>query len=65
MIKRVGQAVVLLSVASSWDILFESLEQFSDDFMSQRNQPKLHNKRGRDFSLKVYASILSRKNLRL
>lgn len=32
-IKRVGKAVVLLPYQDSWETLFDSLEQFSDDFM--------------------------------
>ncbi len=41
LIKRVGNAVVLLPYEDSWETLFESLEQFSDDFMSEkRQQPK-------------------------
>ena len=40
LIKRVGNAVVLLPYRDSWETLFESLEQFSDDFMSEdRQQP--------------------------
>lgn len=39
LIKRMGKAVVLLPYQDSWSILFESLEQFSDDFMSERQQP--------------------------
>lgn len=40
LIKRVGNAVVLLPYQDSWETLFESLEQFSDDFMSEdRQQP--------------------------
>ncbi len=38
-IKRVGKAVVLLSASNSFDTLFDSLEEFSDDFMDERNQP--------------------------
>ncbi|MDJ0744672.1 MAG: type II toxin-antitoxin system VapB family antitoxin [Xenococcaceae cyanobacterium MO_167.B27] len=38
-IKRMGNAVVLLPYQDSWETLFESLEQFSDDFMSNRQQP--------------------------
>lgn len=38
-IKRVGNAVVLLPYHDSWQTLFESLDQFSDDFMDQRDQP--------------------------
>lgn len=38
-IKRMGNAVVLLPYQDSWETLFGSLEQFSDDFMSNRQQP--------------------------
>ncbi len=42
LIKRVGNAVVLLPYENSWETLFDSLEQFSDDFMSEeRQQPEL------------------------
>ena len=40
-IKRVGNAVVLLPYEDSWSTLFDSLEQFSDDFMAERQQPEL------------------------
>ncbi len=40
LIKRVGNAVVLLPYEDSWETLFDSLEQFSDDFMSDRQQPE-------------------------
>lgn len=40
-IKQVGNAVVLLPCKDSWETLFESLEQFSDDFMQgERQQPE-------------------------
>ena len=38
-IKRVGKAVVLIPYQDSWQTLFESLDQFSDDFMEVREQP--------------------------
>lgn len=38
-IKRVGKAVVLLPYQASWQTLFDSLHQFSDDFMDRRDQP--------------------------
>ncbi len=38
-IKRVGNAVVLIPYHDSWETLFESLDQFSDDFMEVREQP--------------------------
>jgi antitoxin VapB len=41
-IKRMGKALILLPYQDSWEMLFDSLEQFSDDFMSEdRQQPKL------------------------
>jgi antitoxin VapB len=41
LIKRIGNAVVLLPYQDAWETLFDSLEQFSDDFMSEdRQQPK-------------------------
>ena len=38
-IKRMGNAVVLIPYQDSWETLFESLDQFSDDFMEVREQP--------------------------
>ncbi len=38
-IKKVGDAVVLLPRQDSWNVLFESLDQFTDDFMATREQP--------------------------
>lgn len=38
-IKRVGKAVVLIPYQDPWETLFESLDQFSDDFMEVREQP--------------------------
>ena len=38
LIKRVGNAVVLLPEQDSWETLFASLEQFSTDFMDERSQ---------------------------
>lgn len=40
-IKQVGNAVVLLPYENSWQTLFDSLEQFSADFMEgDRQQPE-------------------------
>jgi antitoxin VapB len=39
-IKKVGNAVVLIPEQGSWQTLFDSLEQFSDDFMESRNRPE-------------------------
>ncbi len=38
-IKKVGNAVVLIPMDHPWDTLFESLTQFSADFMQEREQP--------------------------
>jgi antitoxin VapB len=38
-IKRVGNAVVLLPKARSWDTLLDSLAKFPSDFMTNREQP--------------------------
>ena len=39
LIKRVGDAVVLLPKSRSWDTLIGSLDKFPDDFMRERDQP--------------------------
>ena len=44
-IKRIGRSVVLLPIDAPWGTLFDALDQFSPDFMSDRNQP-LVQKRG-------------------
>ncbi len=38
-IKKVGNSVILIPHQDSWQSLFQSLEQFSDDFMETREQP--------------------------
>ena len=38
-IKRVGNAVLLLPEEDSWQVLFDSLGLFSEDFMDSREQP--------------------------
>jgi antitoxin VapB len=40
-IKKVGNAIVLIAKDNPWQSLFESLEQFSDNFMTTRDQPPL------------------------
>jgi antitoxin VapB len=39
-IKRSGNAVVLIPANHSWDVLASSLDKFSDDFMDSRHQPE-------------------------
>ena len=38
-IRRLGDAVVLLPYRNPWDVMFASLELFSDDFLEERQQP--------------------------
>ena len=38
-LKRIGNAVILIPEHDSWQTLVESLDQFSDDFMVDRQQP--------------------------
>ena len=45
-IKRVGNAVVLLPQNEPWETLFDALEQFSPDFMDERQQPKQQMREG-------------------
>jgi len=40
-IKKMGSAIVLIAKDNPWQSLFDSLEQFSDDFMTNRDQPSL------------------------
>lgn len=40
-IKKVGSAIILIDKDNPWQSLFESLEQFSEDFMTTRDQPPL------------------------
>jgi len=40
-IKQVGNALVLIPSENPWQSLFDSLENFSDDFMEIREQPEL------------------------
>lgn len=44
-IKRIGQNVMLIPMNDPWGTLIDSLDKFSDDFMSRRTQPSLQ---GRD-----------------
>lgn len=45
LIKRVGEAVVLLPAKHPWKTLIDSLEQFEPGFKIERNQPRKQQKR--------------------
>ena len=38
-IKRVGNAVMLIPYDNPWQVMLDSLDKFTDDFMLERNQP--------------------------
>ncbi|MTJ09188.1 MULTISPECIES: antitoxin [unclassified Anabaena] len=37
-IKKIGNAIILISKDNPWQSLIDSLDQFSDDFMTTRDQ---------------------------
>jgi antitoxin VapB len=43
-IKRMGNAVILLPFDQGWDPLMHSLTSFSDDFMTERQQPPVQDR---------------------
>ncbi len=43
-IKKIGDAIILLNKENPWQSLFDSLDQFTDDFMETREQPPLDNR---------------------
>lgn len=38
-IKKMGNVIVLIPTDAPWESLFNSLDKFSEDFLSDRNQP--------------------------
>lgn len=40
-IKKIGNMVILLPKDDPWSPLLNSLDQFSDDFMNEREQPQM------------------------
>jgi antitoxin VapB len=38
-VHRMGSAVILLPIDKPWQSLIDSLSEFSEDFMDNRNQP--------------------------
>jgi len=44
-VKRVGDAVILLPFDNPWSVLIDSLDQFTDDFMADRAQPPVQQRK--------------------
>ncbi|MBK8550664.1 MAG: AbrB/MazE/SpoVT family DNA-binding domain-containing protein [Ignavibacteria bacterium] len=40
-IKKIGNSLVIQPVKNPWNVLINSLDKFSEDFMSKRDQPEL------------------------
>lgn len=45
-VKKIDDVVLLIPKDSAWKTLESSLNYFSDDFMSERNQPEIENREG-------------------
>ena len=45
-IKRIGRNVLLIPKDNPWESLISSLDQFSEDFMAERDQPALDRREG-------------------
>ena len=39
-IKKIGNMVILLPKENPWESFFDSLDQFSEDYMENRSQPE-------------------------
>jgi antitoxin VapB len=40
-VQRVGEAVLLVPIDDPWTTLFDAADRFSDDFMTEREQPEV------------------------
>ncbi len=45
-IKRIGNAILLLPIDNPWENLINSLSHFSDDYMDERSQPAVQERKG-------------------
>lgn len=43
-IKKLGDIVMLIPKDSEWSVMENAIEYFSDDFLQERNQPKIPNR---------------------
>lgn len=43
-VKKSGNVVILIPARGSWNSLIDSLDKFSADFMSKRNQPAVQSR---------------------
>ena len=47
-LKKVGNVIYIIPFHSPWQNFFDSLSEFSSDFMDQRNQPPSQNRESFD-----------------
>jgi len=45
-VKRIGRNVLLIPKDDPWESFISSLDQFSDDFMAEREQPPTESREG-------------------
>ena len=45
-IKKIGDTVVLIPPHNPWESFLKSLDKFSEDFLPEREQPKLDKRKG-------------------
>jgi antitoxin VapB len=45
-IRKIGDTVVLIPPNNPWGPFFKSLDKFSEDFLPQREQPRLEKRKG-------------------
>jgi len=43
-VKKLGRTVILIPKDNHWETMVRSLDNFSDDFMAERIQPKLEDR---------------------
>jgi len=43
-VKKIGDIVLLIPQDSEWKVMESSLDYFTDDFLNERNQPKIDNR---------------------
>lgn len=45
-VKKSGNAVILIPLKGAWDNMFNAIDDFSEDFMEDREQPKIQEREG-------------------
>ncbi len=43
-VNKIGEFVILIPKDSKWETLVNSLDEFSDDYLEERNQPEIQSR---------------------